>query len=102
VFGCRPLAGLLNDVALLPEPSVTLPTVGTRVPNMSSQVPGLLVLRRNQPVAASPFGLAVPLSWAVMLVMLLAAVVVTVGALGVTKLDREPTPVPAELLASAQ
>jgi len=53
---------------------------GTRVPNVSLQVPGLTVLTRNQPVVASPFGLPEPLSDADVEVIPLAAVVAAVGA----------------------
>ena len=63
MFGVSPLAGWLNDAGLVPLPICTMPTVGTRVPNMSSQVTGLVDPKRNQPEAVSPFGLAEPLSW---------------------------------------
>ncbi len=53
---------------------------GTRVPNVSLHVPGLVVAIRNQPVVASPFGTPEPLSSADVVVMLLAAVVAAVGA----------------------
>ena len=66
--------------ALVPVPSAVPLVAGTRVPNVSLQVPGLVVAMRNQPVVASPFGLPDPLSAADVVVMLLAAVVAAVGA----------------------
>ena len=61
-------------------PSAVPLVAGTRVPNVSLQVPGLTVLTRNQPVVASPFGLPEPLSDADVEVIPLAAVVAAVGA----------------------
>ncbi len=53
-------------------------------------------------MAASPFGLAEPLSVAVRLVTELAALVVTVGAVSVTKVTTPPNAVPAAFEAIAQ
>ncbi len=61
-------------------PSPVPLVAGTRVPKMSLQVPGLVVLMRNQPVVASPFGLPEPLSTADVVMTDVAAVVAAVGA----------------------
>ena len=58
------------------------PLAGARVPKVSLQVPGLVVSKRNQPVVVPPFGLAEPLSVAVVLPTLDASTVSTVGASG--------------------
>ena len=53
---------------------------GTRVPKASSQVTGLVALIRNQPVVVSPPGTPVPFNTAEEIVIVPAAVVVTLGA----------------------
>ena len=58
------------------------PLTGARVPNVSLQVPGLVVAKRNHAVAASPPGLTTPFSVAVVPVRLLALPVDTVGKAG--------------------
>ena len=75
---------------------------GARVPKVSLQAPGLVALKRNQPVAARPFGFAVPCSVAACLVTEVGATVVTVGAAGVVKDSTEPKPEPTEFEAMAQ
>jgi hypothetical protein len=77
--------------------------VGTRVPNVSLQVPGLTVSMRNQPEVASPLGFAAPFRVAPVVVMPEGALVVTVGSAGaVVKLTKVPNEVPALLLLIAQ
>ena len=73
---------------------------GTRVPNVSLHDPGSVVLIRNQPVDDAPFGFAVPLSCAVLLVIADAAVVVIVGLLRVVNCRTVPNDVPSELDAT--
>src|SRR4029077_17358884 len=63
-----------------PVPSPVPLVAGTRVPNVSLQVPGLVVAMRNQPVVASPFGLPDPFSDADVLTTDVAADVAAVGA----------------------
>jgi hypothetical protein len=63
-----------------PDPRSVPLAAGTRMPKVSLHVTGLVVLYRNQPVVASPFGTPVPLSTADVVVRPLAAFVVTVGA----------------------
>ena len=75
---------------------------GTRVPNVSLQVPGLVVLMRNQADAEEPFGLALPLSCAGVLSTDVAAVVVVVGWSNVWNVKTEPNDVPSEFCAIAQ
>ena len=89
---------------LVPDPRFVPPTNGARVPNVSLHEPGLVVAKRNQPVADAPFGLAEPFNLDEVLVILLAALVVTSGAAGVKvirvamRLRRAPL-VPAESTA---
>ena len=85
-----------------PEPKDEPPLTGARVPKTSLQVPGLVVLYRNQPVAAAPFGFEDPFSKADEVVTLVAAEVVAVGGNGVVKVKMEPKPVPTEFWAIAQ
>ena len=58
--------------------------------------------RRNHAVVPSPFGLAVPFSWAWTLVIAVIVLVVTVGALNVVNRLTPLTPVPAAFEAMAQ
>ena len=78
------------------------PLVGARVPNASLHRPGSIVLYRNHALAASRFGLAVPLSDAPVLVMELATSVVTVGGAEVVNVRIDPNEVPTPLPAMAQ
>src|ERR1051325_9139466 len=64
----------------VPVPSPVPLVAGTRVPNVSLQVPGLVVLMRNQPVVASPFGLPEPFRTADVVITLVAGDVAAVGA----------------------
>jgi hypothetical protein len=75
---------------------------GAREPNLSSHVPGFVVLYRNQPVAEARLGLPEPLRFAEVLVRLFAAAVKAVGADGVMNVCTAPSAVPIELVASAQ
>jgi len=102
VFGVRPFTPCVKPSALLPAPRSVPPLVGTRVPNASLHVTGLVVLKRNQPVVVSPFGSADPLSVAVVSPIPEAALVVTVGADGVVNEPRPPNTVPCELEPIAQ
>jgi hypothetical protein len=92
-----------NATGLDPAPSEAPPAPrGARVPKLSSQAPGFTVSYRNQPVAASSFGLAEPFSVAPVAVITVAAEVVTTGAPGVVNESTEPKPVPTALSAIAQ
>src|SRR5690349_16163008 len=94
--------GSLYATPAVPAPSVVPPLAGARVPNVSLHVPGFVLAYRNQPVAASPRGFALPLSVAPVLVTEDAAAVVTAGAASVVKVSSAPNVVPSELLAMAQ
>ena len=72
---------------VVPDPSPVPLVAGTRVPNVSLHVPGLVVEIRNKPVVASPFGLPVPLSAADVDVTDVAADVDAVGAAANATLD---------------
>jgi hypothetical protein len=92
-----------NATELLPEPSAEPPAMGARVPKLSLQVPGLAVEKRNQPVVASPPGIADPFSWPVVPVSTVALLVVTAGsAAGVVKERTAPKPNPKAFEAMAQ
>ena len=87
----------------LPEPRSVPPLPGARVPNVSSQLPGSLALKRNQPVVAAPPGFAAPFSWAEVPVTPVGALVVTLGATaGVVNDSTVPNEVPAVFSAIAQ
>ncbi len=74
--------------------------LGTRVPKVSLQVPGLLVAMRNQPVAVAPLGLAEPYR---LVTMPEAESVDTEGGPGgVVNESTAPKPTPYELLTMAQ
>ena len=75
----KPVIGRLYGTWELPPPSDVPPLLGALVPNESLQLPGWLVLYRNQPVAEVPFGSAEPLRVAALLVTEVAAPVETVG-----------------------
>ena len=86
-----------------PLPSAVPPVAGRRVPNESLQVPGLVVEKRNQPVALAPLGVAVAFIVAEVWVMALAAWVTTAGTSGlVVNEAMAPKVVPAEFCAMAQ
>ena len=72
------------------------------MPNVSLQVPGVAVAMRNQPVDDAPFGFPEPLSVAVLLVIDVAAAVVTTGWSNVVNDWIWPNEVPSELDATAQ
>lgn len=74
------MAVIENAIDVTPLPKPVPAKVGTRVPNASSQVTGLVELIRNQPVVASPLGLLEPLSAADVGVSDVALEVVAVGA----------------------
>jgi hypothetical protein len=70
---------------------------------MSSHVTGFVVLYRNQPVAALPFGLPAPFSVALVAVTAVAGFVVTRGLDAAVVNDKtEPNEVPTLLVAIAQ
>ena len=74
VPGVSPIVVIAYDMlGRVPAPSPVPLVAGTRVPNVSLQVPGLVVVMRNQPVVASPFGLPEPLSTADVVVTDVAA-----------------------------
>src|SRR5512133_2544333 len=89
--------------AAVPPPRLAPPVAGARVPKVSLQVPGLVVLYRNQPVAGSPLGMDEPLRVAVVPVIPEAASVVTDGAAGgVVNVSTAPKVVPMEFEAMEQ
>ena len=99
----RPVIGSENATVALAEPRAVPPVAGRRVPKVSLQVPGLVVLTRNQPVVVSPRAMPEALSTAELVVMLVAESVVTDGAVaGVVKNRTLPKVVPKALLATAQ
>lgn len=67
------------ETAAVPEPKAKPPVDGTLVPNVSLHEPGLVGEPLNQPVVEEPFGLAEPFRVALVVVMLEAELVVTVG-----------------------
>jgi hypothetical protein len=71
---------LLYATPVEPLPRAVPEELGTLVPPVSEQVPGLLVKYLNHPVVAYPFGFPVPFKVAVVWVTLDAASVVTLGA----------------------
>ena len=89
VPGSRPVALIWNVVLPVPMPTPVPPDVGTRVPNVSLHVPGLVVSMRNQPVVDSPPGFTVALSEAELAPMPVGVVVVTTGA--AARADKETT-----------
>lgn len=86
----------------LPEPSDDPPLAGARIPNVSLQVPGLVVLYRNQPVVDAPLGVPEPFNNADAAVTPVAAAVVAVGGSGVVNCTSVPNAVPTEFCAMAQ
>jgi hypothetical protein len=95
--------GSAKPIGEVPEPRDEPPLAGARVPNVSLQAPGLVVLYRNHPVVASPLGLALPFSVAEVEVTAVTVVVATVGApAGVVNGTTEPNEVPPALDAMAQ
>lgn len=75
---------------MIPAPSDVPPLLGVRVPKESSQVPGLLVLYRNQPVVVEASGVAEPWIVAELLVTFMVPVVTTKGAAGIVKDSTDP------------
>ncbi len=73
-----------------------------RACHVSLQVPGLVVNSRNHAVAAEPFGLPEPFSWAVLVVTAVAGEVVTAGLSNVVNDTGAPYDVPSEFGAIAQ
>jgi hypothetical protein len=65
-------------------------------------VTGLIVSMRNHPFAGDAIGFAVPFSWALLLVMIEAPVVVTAGMAGVVNDSTEPKAVPEAFDVIAQ
>ena len=63
----------------VPEPRSVPLVAGTRVPKLSSQVPGSTVLMRNHPVVCSALGWPLPLRRAEVVAMVFAADVVALG-----------------------
>ena len=72
------------------------------MPNVSLHVPGLAVLKRNQPLVSTRFGFAVALRVALALATEVAAIVVTEGAASVVNESTAPKRVPIDDDAIAQ
>ena len=99
------MIGTEYGIEELPDPSEEPPLEGALVPNESLGVPGLVVEYRNHPVVASPLGLALPLSVAVVPTNIVAALVITVGGgggAGVVKVNMDPNDTPPAFCANAQ
>ena len=102
------MPGVKNDTftrygtAVFPEPSALPPEDGARVPPESTQVTGLAVKKRNQPVVAALLGLAAALSVALVATTAVAAPVVTVGAFKVVNCCTAPNEVPTTFCTMAQ
>src|SRR5205809_1053134 len=105
VPGCNEMTVLvlvMKLITVVPAPRLMPPLVGMRVPKVSLQVPGSVVLTRNHAVVAEAVGLPEPLSCALLLVRFVAAAVVTTGTPGVVKESTAPNAVPVAFDVIAQ
>ena len=101
--GLSPVSATENGAADVPMPNAMPPIAGTRVPKVSSQLAGMLLEYRNQPVPAVPPGFAVPLSVASCAVRSVVGPVVTIGkGASTVKVSTWPKAVPTTFEEIAQ